>query len=389
MRWRIALIFAGVVAWPVMAMTVSLQFHMELSPQYRVPHQQGFLSEAQWNEFYLLMDETMQVSEGHWYAEIKPQIRGVQSKAVSAVYPWTATSETSKRVLNSRRRLEKTADRDIEFDLDRADLRYQFTGGDVYIGRRPISLGVLRFMPVWNKLTMPLIFGAGPQWMENPDSVGASVQIDRWAFRLFGARGDRPKTDDLVLLESKYYGDTVELQFLTGSWWQHAAAGFALSTDWRENTLRLETLAINSVRDKTPLVQIGAGFESALNSHWILVAEYLHQNLGRRLGDGYGIEPPNRFMALSGRDYVLPRLSYQWGTAWNFGFGALVNVLDPSAVALTSADYAWSDYVSLSLKIRWPLGRARSEFSKTRYSDPYGRTAGPDGVILGTLSVTL
>jgi hypothetical protein len=346
----------------------SRRFHLELLPQYRELNPGHAVPDDQSHELYLLIDETWQWSSGSWYVEVKPQIRAVQSPAVAKSRPVTATAAwTEKRVLDSRRRIERSPDRDVEFDFDRLNLRYQFEQGEVYAGRRPIGLGVLRFFPVWNKLNMQLSFASGPQWIENPDSVGASWQSGRLALQVFAARtGDEPRTDDLAVAVGKYFGESVEAQVLAGSWWRHSAAGLALSKDWHDHTFRLESLGLDAVDGGRPLMQIGLGMETALGERWVVIGEYLHQNLGRSLADGYGLAPLNRFMVLNGRHYALAHGSYQWNTEWRLGGGALVNVLDPSGAVLLDADYAWSDFTSFTLKAHWPFGRRGSEFASER-----------------------
>jgi len=358
----------------------SLRNSVELDPQYRHLNQHGYTADNEVYDLFGLINSHVEFTESPWFAEIKPEIRAVGSRGVMDVGPTAVSARTSSRLFNFRRTLVRDQDAEAYFDLDRADVKYAFEGGDVYLGRKPLSMGVLRFFPVWNKLTLPLIFQPGPEWTENPDIVGASFASGKMSYRAFASRGDRAVLDDLALLEARYAGDGFELQALGGTWWEHAALGLAGSFDAWESSLRFETLWLNGYRDVRAQGQYGLGFERALSSTWTLVAEALYQTAGVAEA-----RPAlaNRFMVLPGKFYLLPNFAYQVHPLWTIRFGMLANpAAQTSVVALGGFDHSLSDDTTLTLKIKLPLGPDASEFGAARLVDPLGRSLGMASTVL-------
>lgn len=356
------------------------QFHLETFLQHRELNQKGYTEKNSVQEIYFLADVLFQYSKNSFYFEAKPQIRAVES-------PEPVSVETSHRVLNSMRVISDEGSHEVSADFDRLNIRYGKNNWEVFAGRRPISLGVLRFFPVWNKLTLPLVFGPGPQWIENPDVIGGSFQRGAISTRVFAARGDEPQEDDLVLGELRYFGSHLEAQFLVGHWWQSSAAGLALSTDWLEATWRLEALGLAGGETEDQ-AQLGLGFERALDAKWTIVSEYYGQTLCRRRNDGYGVIPPSQFQVLNGCHYLLPYASYQWSDLLSLSAGTLVNLTDTSLVGILGGGYQWSDEVTLEAKATLPFGPSRSEFGPARFSDLFGRELGAQSTVYVSLLAT-
>jgi hypothetical protein len=350
----------------------NLRFGTELAPQYRLLNQEGF-TEA--NDIVDVFGQAYAHLEwgfaDKWMFEVKPELRAVASRGVGEGEPEGVSVKTSRRVLNSRRTVWYSEEGETYFDFDRLNLRYTFAEqGEAFVGRKPISLGVLRFFPVWNKLTLPIIFQPGPEWVENPDVLGASIQIDKMSYRGFWARGDRPKADDIALAEYRYFGDGVELQAIGGYWWQHTAAGLAGAYDFRGSTLRAETLYISRFRDEVSQYQVGLGIERALNEKFTFIGESLYQSAGLR--DTQNVtSTPNRFMPLASKFYVLPYLTYQLSTLWSLQAGFLANLsYDTSYVGLGGFEYSLSDKTSLTFKLKLPFGSEKGEFGDHRIDVP-------------------
>lgn len=365
----------------------SLRTTIELDPQYRNLNQDRLSNFDEHYEGYALLNTHFEGSWGPVFLEVKPELRflvsrGVQDKILSPDY---VTVKTSKRVLNSNRTLFHEADAEGYFDFDRLNLRYNFDNGEIYAGRRPLTLGVLRFFPIWNKLTLPLIFEPGPEWIENPDVAGFYFQVDSFSFRVFGSRGgeqtfglrdSEPTRDDLVLAEARYFGKGFELQFLGGTWWEHAAAGLAGSVDIYDNTFRLESLWISARKDEVAQGQVGLGLETALTSKLTVVSEILYQSAGLDEVKNIGA-PPNRFMTLAGKYYALPYMTYQVHPLWSLQGGALVGIMEEStAIGLAGFERSLGDNTTLTLKIKYPFGAPSGEFGSERVADPFGRKLG-------------
>lgn len=361
---------------------LNTRFHAEGIAQLRQLNQSGYSNDRAYSEGFLLTDLSVQWLSQHFMLEAKPQLRGVQSPGSGEVPPLRTSAKTSPRLLNSVRLLERSPDRELYFDLDRFNLRYQLGDFELSAGRRPLSFGVLRFFPVWNKLTLPLAFNPGPEWIENPDWAGMSTQLGTYAFRVVGVRGVRAGLDDIALGEAKYFGEGVEVQALAGLWWNHFAGGVAFSRDWGDRTVRLESLFISKSPDQPSLLQLGTGLETALNSKWTANVEAFFQSYQQS-----GVIS-NRFVLLSSRVYVFPFISYQTDGAQRWGLGGLVNLRDPSGMAVATFNTDVTDDLTLEVKAKIPVGRRASEFGVSRFEDPFGRTVGVPTTVYVTLSYT-
>ncbi len=352
---------------------------VELSPQYRVLNQEGFAANDSVLDVFGVLNSHIELTRGQWFAEMKPEIRAVASRGVKnpPTDPNAVTAVTSRRALNTRRMLTRESDGEAYFDFDRLNVKYSLAQGEIFAGRKPLSLGVLRFFPVWNKLTLPLVFQPGPEWIQNPDIAGASYQRGRFAYRAFAGRGDTAKRDDLALFETRFFGEGFELQVLAGHWWEHTAAGLTASIDAFQSTLRMESLWIARARGENSQLQFGLGIERALSAKWTLIGEALYQSAG--LDDFANVTSvPNRFMVLGGKLYALPYFTYQLHPLWMLQAGMLAGFADDvSAVALGGFEHSLSDNTSLTLKIKWPVGAKRGEFGDERLRSPLtGATLG-------------
>lgn len=366
----------------------NFRHNAEVSPQYRNLNQEGVASVDEVYEAFGMLNTHAEWSSTNWFAEAKPEIRALASRGVKDTAPLAASVETSRRVLNSRRTIIRNEDGEAYFDFDRLNVRHTFTNGEAFVGRKPVSLGVLRFFPVWNKLTLPLIFQPGPEWVENPDVIGASYQLGNISYRAFAARGNEPKRDDIVLAESRWFAKGFELQMIAGHWWEHTAAGLSAAVDAFGSTLRLEFLWIARFKDEPSQSQIGLGVERALTEKWTLVAEALYQSAGRSEFQNQ-LTTPNRFMVLGGKFYALPYLTYQMNALWTLHAGGLINFADDiSYVALGGFERSLNDNTSLTLKLKIPLGSDEGEFGAERMRTPFGQTAGMATTALLQLQTT-
>jgi hypothetical protein len=369
----------------------SVRSSVELSPQLRKLNQHGFGNENDVTDTFALATSHLEWSEGNWFVEIKPEVRAVMSKGILASVPTGVSAQTTRRLLNARRTLVHDSGNpgsEASFDFDRINFRHQFGSGEWYLGRKPLSLGVLRFFPVWNKLTLPLIFQPGPEWIENPDVLGVLSQSNSMTYHLFASRNGEPSVDDLALMTARHVREGYELQFLLGSWWLRSAAGVAGAFDSHSATLRFESIWVSQYANETAQAQIGLGFERALDEKWTMVAEALYQTAG--LDDlGNSTAPPSRFMSLSGRTYFLPQLSYQIHPLWQLRAGVLTGFAkSSSAIAMGGFEHSMSDNTTLTLKVKLPFGAEKGEFGPERVTAPFGRKLGMSSSALLQLQST-
>lgn len=381
------------IYFAVMALPVSgwagwnLRNSLELVPQYRHLNQTGFAGDQDVADVFGMLNSDAVWSTKSFALELKPEIRAVQSKYVKGGTNNSVSVKTSQRTLHTRRTLAFEKEFESYFDFDRLNLKYTFTNGEAFAGRKPISLGVLRFFPVWNKLTLPLIFQPGPEWIENPDVIGANYQLGRFNYRGFFSRGNTADIDDIALGEVRFFGKGIELQFIGGYWWQHPAAGVAAAIDAFSSTIRIESLYLGDYRNEKSQVQIGAGVERAIDEKWTFVFEGLYQSAGiEQFKNVTGT--PNRFMALSGKGYALPYVTYLMSPLWTFNLGALAAFSgEMSYVGIGGFEHSLNDNTTLTLKVKWPLGSKDGEFGRERL-EAFGKTAGMSSTAFLQLQTT-
>lgn len=364
---------------------------IELSPQYRLLHQDGFHDFKEVYDVFAVVNSHFEWSRANTFVEVKPEVRALMSRGIRQGPPAEVSAMTSPRFFHARRTLVSRPGHpghEAYFDFDRINIRQRLTHGEWFLGRRPVSLGVLRYFPVWNKLTMPLVFQPGPEWIQNPDVIGGSLQLDPWTWRAFASRSGDAGTDDLALLTARYAGEGFEMHALAGTWWLHTAAGLAAAFDILESTLRLEWLWLSHYGDEPSQSQFGLGFERALDEKWTVLVESLYQTEG--LQDvSNSLTPPNRFMTLSGRYYLLPNISYQIHPLWQVRAGILSGFgTHESYVGLSGFEYSYSDNTIVTLKIKWPFGASTGEFGPERIRDPLGRSAGSSSTVILQLQST-
>ena len=382
------LIYFAALVSPVMGWASwNLRNNLELVPQYRHLNQSGFSGDQDVVDFFGMLNSDAVWSSKSWAIEIKPEIRAVQSKLVGGGANNAVSVKTSQRALHSRFTLAHEKEFESYLDFDRLNLKYTFTNGEAFAGRKPISLGVLRFFPVWNKMTLPLIFQPGPEWIENPDVVGANYQLGRFNYRAFVSRGNTAQVDDIALAEVRFFGKGIEIQAIAGYWWQHSAIGVAAAIDALSSTIRLESLYLGEFEKENSQIQIGAGIERAIDAKWTFVSEALYQSAG--VEDFKNLTgTPNRFMVLSGKGYFLPYFTYQMNPLWTLNLGALAGFSgEMSYVAIGGFEHSLNDNTTLNLKIKWPLGSRHGEFGDQRM-DFLGRTAGMSSTAFLQLQTT-
>ncbi len=378
MRFIGLLIFSLLLSFKTFAGKVDSQFHVEGYGQLRELNQNGFLNRESQYEGYLLIDYLYSWVEKDLFFEIKPQLRGLQSPGVQDNGPQMVSIKPSKRWLKTQTLITKNSEQEIYIDFDRLNLRYKvFKNGEIFVGRRPLSFGVLRLFPVINKLTLPLIFRPGPQWIDNPDAAGFTTSIsENGSLRLLAVGGEEARADSIYLAELKQAFDAYEFHLLAANWWERNTLATAFSADFFDTTWRFEAIRFSERREEKAVLQWSAGFEHAINGKLNFVFEYFQQTNCNKDNGSYGIETFSRFQVLNGCKYVFPYLDWQMSDLWRSGIGILANIDDPSFMNILNLEYSWTDNLSFEFQGKIPVGKNGSEFGKARFTDPLGRDLG-------------
>ncbi|MGE3760292.1 MAG: hypothetical protein AB7H97_21180, partial [Pseudobdellovibrionaceae bacterium] len=168
---------------------------------------------------------------------------------------------------------------------------------------------------------------------------------------------------------------------------QHTAGGVAAAIDAFSSTIRIESLYLSDYKQKKSQTQTGLGFERALDEKWTFVFEALYQSAGKDSFKNLATNP-NRFMALAGKSYLLPYVTYQMSPLWTFNFGTLAGLNGKvSYVGIGGFEHSLNDNTTLTMKIKWPFGSARGEFGEERVN-AFGKTAGMSSTAFLQLQTT-
>jgi hypothetical protein len=235
---------------------------------------------------------------------------------------------------------------------------------EIAAGRRPLGLGVLKYLPVWNKFTVLLPIHSGPPFIYNPDNAVVRYQFHSLAVSALDIEGAFPK-DAVRLGQISYFGELAELQSLFGEWWEHSVAGFAATTDLGGLTLRIETLwfGLNAL-DREKGFQGGYGLEYALGDKVSFTLEGLHLQRGAEDFHEYTIVAPSIFSPFRAQDYLLGLLEYKFLPEWRWLTGPFVNLTDGSLLYLNDLKWTVTDDSEVTAQIKTPIGADHTEFSR-------------------------
>lgn len=246
-------------------------------------------------------------------------------------------------------------------DISKLWASYSLPSLQVSIGRRPLGIGVLRVLPVWNRLAVVLPSLSGYLLSQNPDLFDIRWQHQAWTVAGFSVLAQDPNSQ-IEAVEIVHYGAQLEAHFLIGEWWQQATLGLAGAVDAQGATFRAETFAFAAQNSRPGGIQAGLGFEKALNSRWSVLAEYYHSSIGTDTSSLYLLQTPTLFRALLSSDYFEPSLALQATDFWKLSTAVLINVIDGSLYWMSESAYSFSDHVDLLATVRLPFGGLNQEF---------------------------
>ncbi len=281
-----------------------------------------------------------------------------------------------KRYFNLGGEIKKTSDFQLVGDLEKLSISFQTAHVEFAAGRRPLGLGVLKFLPVWNKFTVVLPNQSGPPYIYNPDNAILRYQSGAWSESLLGIAGASAE-DAVALGQINYFGDWIEIQTLFGSWWENAVAGFAFTKDINGVTLRMETLWVGlNPKDPEHLTQIGAGLEYAFTEKFSATIEGLYLSNGVDDPNKYELTPTSRFSPFRASRYALLSAEYKFLPNWRLIAGPFTNLVDGSSLILADLRWSTSDDSEMILQAKVPVGPEQTEFSAKTFTFPDGSFVG-------------
>ena len=233
---------------------------------------------------------------------------------------------------------------------------WQFSGG-----RRAMGIGVLKVIPVWNRLYPVLPTASGYMFINNPDIFDVRWNQGQWtiaSYSIFSQYYD----DSISAVELINYGDKVENHFLLSRWWNQNTAGYSTVVDSSFGIFRLESLLVAKEDKSKGGFQVGLGWEKAFTEKFSLLAEYYHSTYGAQDFDDYLALTPTPFRALLASDYIYPQMTYKFTDFYSQNLGFLTNMIDQSFMLIAESTYSYSDNTDFFVTLRCPFGSEGKEF---------------------------
>jgi hypothetical protein len=349
------------------AFDLRTKFDFQANGIYRELSQQGFTQANSVLDGIFFFGTQIVASSDQFEFEIRHELRSVFGDTPS--YPEGDIARLNirspERFMHADRTLVSTRRVEAISDIERLRASYNFSEGEVWVGRRPISLGTLTFFKVWNKFTRPVAGLFGPAIIYGSDGFGASYQSGSLSFKGISLYGPTSE-DDAHLIETTLFNSFAEMRLLTGRWWNHTAVGFAFSKTVFDWMLRFESLYLNG--EGASEGEVGLGFDGAINADLSLLLETYYQSIGAVDTSNYSVFEPSRFTTLRARYYSIVLLNWQLSTLWKMGIGDLLNGVDGGQIAIFKLNYSLSDDIEVLSEVNIPFASDGAEFSKRTFT---------------------
>lgn len=348
----------------------------EIQPSfyYRQVPQKGFTSQEQSYDFFFRGGSQLRWTEGAWQIEIKPELYGFtgDSKTNSETDPYFITMKSPDRLMNLRHKIN--ADDEWYLELEKFNVSYSKEELEVSLGRKPVSLGILKIFPVWNKFSKPLPVTVGPATVLSSDTLSLRYQGGSLSYN-FTSIANQKNEDAVHFAGVTYYSTEFELHALLGQWWKNNTLGLALAKDLWGATLRAESLIYqeeDTAGKKRQEQQTGLGVEYAFNDKLSLLSEILIQSNGAKKSSDYAGLADSRFRMLKAQSYNYTQVQYKLTSLLTGALATLINGVDGSRYDVLKMQYSYSDNTDLFAEINLPQGKDEAEFSRKAWITPNG-----------------
>lgn len=296
---------------------------------------------------------------GNFRFEAKPEIRVISgdNNRLSTNNPALIHLESPLRAWESRFHFGNPPDKTILYgDWEKLNLTFNYEQAELYFGRKIISLGVMKYFPVWNKFSRPLLGVTLIPIYYGSDGFGGRIQFDQWtiqANQLYYNLGN----DRISTLQVIHYGEFADLHGMVGSWWNQTIFGLAISRDMLEATFNLEYFHYQNQ------FQLGFGFDRALNEKITLNIEALYQSEGAGSSLDYNPFLLSRFRNLQASFYSWIVAQIQIDSLWKGSAGGLTNWIDQGTALNLGITHSLSETLELSLDTLIAIAPQNAEFS--------------------------
>lgn len=337
--------------------------------QYRDLHQKGFSSQESTTDSFWLQRVNAEAYLGDFYFALTPEFRTVTSEGVGKpnTDPARVSVSSPKRLVNLDTSLVNSNKVESVLDIERAYLSYQKESTEVYVGRRVVSIGVLRTFPIWNKFSVNTLATMGLPEYFSQDSVGFSTQEGNVGVRTVGIFTPE-QINNAYFTETTLYSEWVEAHALAAFWWDRWVLGLAISKDWEGSIVKAEYLNIDPGGDSIDQQhQIGVGYENTFNDKLSILFESIFLSQGATDPNFYDTTIPSKFRPYRARYYSMASLPWKPVSSLQISPGAMWNWIDGSVMGFLQGQYNLSNQVDLVLDVRQALGREDTEFSSSAF----------------------
>lgn len=369
------LIKAILVLSPLALKAWELDQKSEMQPSiyYRQVPQKGFTSQEQSVDFFFRGGSQLRWTEGSWQVEVKPELYGFtgDSKISGDTDPYLISTKSPDRFMNLRHKINM--DDEWYLELEKFNFSYNNEELEITIGRKPVSLGILKVFPVWNKFSKPLPITIGPATVLSSDTLSLRYQDGSLSYSLTSIAGSK-EHEAVHFAGMTSYATEFEIHALIGQWWKNTTLGLAFAKDVWGATWRFETLFYeeNIADQKRQEQQTGFGVEYAFNDKLSMLSEFLIQSNGaKKLGEYVGLAG-SRFRMLKAQGYNFTQVQYKLTSLLTTSVGVLINGVDGSHYDILKMQYSYSDNTDLFAEVNIPQGKTEAEFSRKAWVAPNG-----------------
>ncbi|MBQ76335.1 MAG: hypothetical protein CMQ20_15115 [Gammaproteobacteria bacterium] len=273
--------------------------------------------------------------------EISPVMLSRQQPVDS---PTFAAVSDSYRLTDLQTSLSDRSDKNQVYqNLDRFNVQWQFSRGDLTIGRQAISFGSARiinptdiFLP-FNVQTFNQEYRTGVDAIRYQAPLGDLGEFDMGF--VLGEDGKTENSAAFLQLRSNVQGK--DLQFAFTRFAEQTLVGAGIQTAIGDFGFWFELARVNG---DTDYLRTSIGLDYAFTENSFAMIEYHH--------NGAGSDDPSEYLSLLatlpyqsggvfllGKDYLMPSFSLQLSPLWILSTQAIYNLGDDSAFVSLSAEY--------------------------------------------------
>ncbi len=334
--------------------------------------------ETHLSDQWLLVDSQLRQEFGSFQIQVLNRfwLTTGESRGLSVADPLRFQIMIPPRLFNLSSTLIDNSNTQVVSDFERLGVKWENETSEIYVGRRPLSLGYLSFFRVWNQFN----FVPGQATWVFSQVFGSDLVSLSHTLEIFGLRAalhwnsvfGQNRNSDAHLLKMTLFPKKSEIHLLLGRWWNSTSLGVAGTLDFYGWALRLEQVT-HFLASSSAETQLGLGAERAINDRWTLLVEAYYQSFGVNSDQPgpngiYPLNLPSQFSPYRAQLYGFLSLGWIPYSLWKIDAGGFVNVIDKSRLILIGITRSMSDHFDVNLQGIVPWGGEWTEFSGKTFS---------------------